>query len=224
MTSFQLKLIAIMAMLLDHMGYLFFQNVTIELFGQEYEIFRVIGRIAFPIFAFLIVQGAVYTSNWKNYAIRLGAFAIISEIPFDLAFQGKLLDVSYQNVFFTLLLGLVGIRQIMEWEAKGKKGIGIVIFIALSVLAELLRCDYGIFGMLFMLICYMGYKQKTMLAVWTVVYNAFAGGTQGFAGVAGLFIWLYNGKQGLKNKWIQYGFYAFYPVHLLVLAAIYYFM
>ena len=222
MTSFQLKLIAIISMLIDHMGYLFFQHVTIELWGQEYQLFRIIVRIAFPIFAFLIVQGAVHTSNWKRYATRLFLFALISEVPFDFALQGKLFDISYQNVYFTLLLGLLGIHQVMEWEKKGKKYIGVVIFLFLGIVSEGLRCDYGMFGMLYILLCYFGYKRKENLAIWTIVYQVVAGGTQSFAAIAGIFIWLYNGKEGMKNKWIQYGFYSFYPVHLLVLAWTYY--
>ena len=110
----------------------------------------------------------------------------------------------------------------MEWEKKGKKYIGVVIFLFLGIVSEGLRCDYGMFGMLYILLCYFGYKRKENLAIWTIVYQVVAGGTQSFAAIAGIFIWLYNGKEGIKNKWIQYGFYSFYPVHLLVLAWTYY--
>lgn len=107
-----LKIIAIVTMLIDHIA----ATVIIRIlkFGgyndglyQLYRVMRNIGRIAFPIFCFLLVEGFMHTRDREKYALRLGCFAAVSEIPFDLAFNGKVLEVGYQNVFFTLLLGLL---------------------------------------------------------------------------------------------------------------------
>ena len=108
----ELKMIAIATMLIDHIAatviirVLKFGGYNDSLY-QLYRVMRNIGRIAFPIFCFLLVEGFMHTRDREKYALRLGCFAAISEIPFDLAFNGKILEVGYQNVFFTLLLGLL---------------------------------------------------------------------------------------------------------------------
>ena len=96
--SFQLKWIAIITMLIDHVGAIFFPGNLV---------FRYVGRIAFPIFCFQLVEGFFHTRNIEKYMLRLGIFAIISEIPYDLAFRGNILDFEHQNVFFTLFLGIL---------------------------------------------------------------------------------------------------------------------
>lgn len=138
-TGSTLKLIAIFTMLIDHtaatiiertlmargMGNLnasdtqaamnFFLNNAFLYYLDI--IMRLIGRIAFPIFCFLLVEGFLHTHNKFKYAIRLAVFALISDIPFDLAFKNKPFDFSYQNVFFTLfiaLLVLVGFEAVRE--------------------------------------------------------------------------------------------------------------
>jgi hypothetical protein len=143
-----LKLIAIFTMLIDHtaatilektlmargMGLLnTTDTVALAQFYAEngliyaiYMIMRLIGRIAFPIFCFLLVQGFLHTRNVTKYAIRLALFAAISEIPFDLAFNNKILEYSHQNVFFTLLIGLLTLisfqtlKQKVDNTQKGK--------------------------------------------------------------------------------------------------------
>ncbi len=134
-----LKLIAMFSMLMDHIGAILLDRIMIqhgamEVIDQQtfevfleanagvyytYQILRFVGRIAFPIFCFLLVQGFLHTRNLKKYLSRLFLFALISEIPFDLALPGRLFAWEYQNVYFTLFLGvlaLVGIRI-----AEGKK-------------------------------------------------------------------------------------------------------
>ena len=109
----QLKIIALLSMLVDHIGCVLFPKVTA---------FRIIGRLAFPIFAFLIAEGMVHTSNWKKYFLRLFIFAIISEIPFDFITSGKMIDWSHQNVLFTLLLGAMSIASFRTKQNFGYLG------------------------------------------------------------------------------------------------------
>ncbi|MBQ2453108.1 MAG: hypothetical protein II497_01520, partial [Lachnospiraceae bacterium] len=100
MTGTALKLIAVVSMLIDHTGDVLFP-------GQLW--LRYIGRLAFPIYCFLIVEGFIHTRNVMKYMARLLVFGIVSEIPFDLAFFGEISYPGYQNVFWTLLLGLMSI-------------------------------------------------------------------------------------------------------------------
>jgi len=122
LTSFAIKVIAIVTMLIDHCGAVFVERrlSIIKETVPNYEgdptyvalnitdgIMRSIGRIAFPLFIFLLIQGFMHTRNRLKYAIRLGLFALISEVPFDMAFRNTYFTMSYQNVFFTLFLGFL---------------------------------------------------------------------------------------------------------------------
>ena len=105
LNGFTLKWIAMLTMLIDHTGMVLF---------PQYRIFRIVGRLAFPIYCFLLVEGAVHTSNWKKYVSRLILFALISEIPFDLARSGQIVAADAQNVFFTLSFGLLAVIILKE--------------------------------------------------------------------------------------------------------------
>ncbi|MBR5992534.1 MAG: hypothetical protein IK018_01890 [Lachnospiraceae bacterium] len=122
LTSFAIKVIAIVTMFIDHCGAVFVERelALIKATVPNYEgdptyvalnitdgIMRSIGRIAFPLFIFLLIQGFMHTRNRLKYAIRLGLFALISEVPFDMAFRNTYFTMSYQNVFFTLFLGFL---------------------------------------------------------------------------------------------------------------------
>lgn len=123
LTSGALKWIALITMFIDHIGAIILEKGAISAYNQglpsafsyDTSVFlskldffiRQIGRISFPIFCFLLVEGFYHTSNRKKYALRLFLFACISEIPFDLCFRGKILEFSYQNVMFTLLIGFL---------------------------------------------------------------------------------------------------------------------
>src|SRR5258705_144389 len=103
MNAFQIKVIAIVAMIIDHMGLFFF---------PQYFIFRIIGRLAFPLFAWLIANGAYHTHNIGKYLQRLYLFALISQIPF--LFANRLIDPHFSdlNVLCTLFFGLLAIAFI----------------------------------------------------------------------------------------------------------------
>lgn len=218
MSSFSLKLIAIMIMLVDHVGAIIF---------PEAIILRIIGRLAFPIFAFLIVEGFEHTSNVAKYASRLAAFAVISEIPYDLAFSKKLFDFSSQNVFITLFIGLLTLYLYKKYKDNSILAL-IIILTGLST-ASLLLSDYSGYGVFLILMFYIFKNNKAMIFVSVLVFNiliiAFSTAPLNsawryielFSILSVLIIFSYNNKKG-KN--LKYLFYIFYPAHLLILFAI----
>lgn len=218
-----LKVIAAVTMLIDHVGAvillrMLYQNSASELY-QTYYLFRKIGRIAFPIYCFLLVEGFLKTHDLKKYLLRVGLFTVISEVPFDLAFRDSLWDISYQNVFFTLWIGLLAlyfIKRIEERKEWGQviKTIGTIgITLTAMQLAEMLRTDYAGYGVFSIVILYLLRGNRILQAI---------GGAASFlweipAPLGFVPVLLYNGKRGLRMK---YFFYIFYPAHLLILYAI----
>ena len=180
LSAMTLKYIAMATMLVDHMGYVLFPW-TLWL--------RCVGRIAFPIFAFQIAEGCIRTHDRRRYALRLLLFAVLTEVPFDLAFSGRPLDPSYQNVLWTLLAG-----ALVCWAADW--GMALILLFHLSRGNRLI--------------------QLAGLAVFCV---ASVGGVsiELYALVSLAFIWLYDGRRGYCSRPIQWLCYAFYPVHLLLL-------
>ena len=201
--GFTLKWIAMISMLIDHTGMVLF---------PQYRILRIIGRLAFPIYCFLLVEGAVHTSDMRKYLGRLFLFALISEIPYDLACSGQLWDFSSQNVFFTLFLGL---SAIFVLQSQLNKAYGAVLVVALILAAQYIHTDYGGFGVFVILLFYV-FRERLFLktAAFIVLDLFFYGGMQSYAVVSLIPILCYNGKRGPGMKYL---FYLFYPVHLLVL-------
>ena len=204
--SFQLKCIAIVSMALDHTGAVLYPS-QIWL--------RCLGRIAFPIFCFLIVEGFFHTHDVRRYMGRLGVFALISEIPYDLAFRGVPLEYAHQNVFFTLLIGIgmmVLLERNREWPVKA------VILLLAMWLAVLIRSDYNFRGVLLIFVFYIFHESRwlavTAGGLWNFLYQ---GVIQKYGVLSVLPLALYNGERGRKMK---YFFYIFYPVHLLLLYGI----
>lgn len=228
-TGSTLKIIAIITMLIDHFGAVVIEsllgmNSTIpaindlnesgKLFGI-YIALRIIGRIAFPIFCFLLVQGYKHTKNFNKYAIRLLLFALISEVPFDLALFGSYVDYSHQNVFFTLLFGLLAIRFIDKFTGSEIKDrfiqmIGILVFAAI---AQYSKTDYGAYGVLAISLLYIYDNDNVKRTV--AGFIAFLFEASSITVYIPIILFnFYNGKRGLKLK---YFFYLFYPVHFLLL-------
>ena len=225
-----LRLIAILLMLSDHIW------ATYMSFGNW---MTYIGRIAFPIFAFQIAEGFVHTSNFKKYALRLLIFAIISEIPFNLFYSSRFLNPFHQNVLFTLLLGLLAIRAIDKAKKNptAKNIILSVLWLSLICIASTIGfVDYGFLGMLTVVMFYVlrnfpfaWLAQFVAMILINIVFfegqvclieicgKVFEIPYQGFAVFSLIPIWLYGGNKGKSSKMIQYGFYAFYPVHMLIL-------
>lgn len=204
--SFQLKCIAIVSMALDHTGAVLYPS-QIWL--------RCLGRIAFPIFCFLIVEGFFHTHDVRRYMGRLGIFALISEIPYDLAFRGVPLEYAHQNVFFTLLIGIgmmVLLERNREWPVKA------VILLLAMWLAVLIRSDYNFRGVLLIFVFYIFHESRWLAVTaggfWNFLYQ---GVIQKYGVLSVLPLALYNGERGRKMK---YFFYIFYPAHLLLLYGI----
>lgn len=213
MSTFALKLIAITSMLIDHVA-----GVFIPANSWPYLICRLIGRLAFPIYAFLIVEGFYHTRNIKKYLLRLGIFALISEVPFDLAFYNKWFYGKHQNIFFTLFLGLLTIYLINMAENKYKEKMLVVnlvntaITLASCFLAVLLKTDYKFTGILLIVAFYLFRGNKLMSTITMVILSGNI--IQAFSALSIIPISFYNGKKG-RN--IKYLFYVFYPAHLIIL-------
>lgn len=201
--TFTLKMIAIVAMLIDHVG---------AVLLPQYRILRLIGRIAFPIFTYTLVEGFIHTHDVKKYMMRMGVLALISEIPFDLAFTGKLLEFGHQNVFFSLFLGLL---MLYLMKKAPNELHSLLSVLAILFVARYLRVDYGYNGLL-MVFWYYHYRDNNLMKILGIAFiNAFLmGGSQVYALFALIPILLHNGERGPKCKRF---FYGFYPVHLLVI-------
>ncbi len=230
-----LKWIAIITMLIDHIGasvltkrllYMKwypeeFGGVTseyVEQFNNLYYIMRatrIIGRIAFPIFCFLLVEGFLRTKNLKKYMLRMTLFALLAEIPFDLVFAGKTFYWGYQNVMITLLIGMFTMYgcKVIEEKVPGKVGRFVACgacFVAGAVVADFLKTDYGARGIIPIMVLYFLRHFK----VYQMIGGAISFVWELPASLSFLFIGFYNGKRGMRMK---YFFYLFYPLHLFLL-------
>ncbi len=206
-----LKWIAIVTMAVDHIGAILF---------PQYPVLRVIGRLAFPIFCFLLVEGFVYTSNLKKYMGRMLLFALIAEIPFDLVFRNRFFAPDYQNVFWTLLLGLLVLYLVNRLP---QKWMGLLAGIGIMILAQVVNTDYAAGGVLLIFVLYW-FRNNELLKyiVMALVLILGYGGTEIVGLVAILPMMLYNGQRGKHS--MKYFFYVFYPCHLLILYLIWRFV
>ena len=145
MSSFALKLLAMITMTLDHTGAILFPSN---------EILRLVGRLSFPIYCFLLSEGFVHTSSRKRYLFRMGLWGVISEPVFDLAFRGNLWVPNHQNVFFTLFFGLCSLCLLTHFEKE--KPAAAVGFLLLPIFAaEWFHTDYGAFGAALIVVFYI---------------------------------------------------------------------
>lgn len=214
-----IKIIAVISMLIDHTAAgILPQYITTQQGAvfNAYMIMRFIGRLGFPIFCFLLVEGFEHTRSVKKYAGRLLLFALISEVPFDLLFKGKILEFTYQNVYFTLFIGLVVMAACRFIENNEKIYVSlksvlcIAVTIAGMVVAQLLKTDYAAVGVFCIMILYFTRLKKST----QIIAGCIAFAWELTAPLAFIPIGFYNHKRGLKMK---YFFYAFYPAHLLIL-------
>ena len=212
-----LKLLAVLTMIVDHTASaLLWEDETVlvrigEYTLDRYSVMRLIGRISFPLFAFLLVEGFLHTRNLKRYALNLLLAALLSEIPWNLEHSGSLLYRN-QNVLFTLFFGLMGIWVIRDFSRDAGKECALLL--GLTVLVILFRADYGLSGFGFILMLYLLRERKLYQAVLGCCILS----SHWVAGLAFIPISLYNGKRGfIRSRTLKYAFYLIYPVHLLIL-------
>ena len=204
-STFDLKGIAGCSMLIDH--------ISAYLFPAELWM-RYVGRLAFPIFGFLIAEGYVHTRNVRKYMGRLLVFALISEIPYDLVRYNTFLYKDRQNIFFTLFLALI---CIWAWDTFQEQFL--LTCLVLAVVAAfshyVIQPEYGIYGILMILCFYIFRMQQTERYLSVAAINICCYDSIQRAGALALIpIWFYNGTKGPSAK---YFFYLFYPIHLLLL-------
>lgn len=220
MSSFALHICAMLLMLCDHL------QLTLL---PDLPILRCVGRLAFPLFAFMAVEGYLHTRSLKKYLLRLLMLAVISEIPFDLLVSGSVFDPMHQNVIWTIILGLCCIRAFENISADLKKMLSAVVIIASLAAAIIARVDYSSAGVLTLLAFY-AFRGNTVrcrlmqLLSLTFINLVLLGGIefafpyQALAVLSLPIIWLYDGSQGPHNGFIKAANYLFYPAHMLILA------
>lgn len=230
-----LKIIATLTMLIDHIGATLVYSAYLASWNsgdaaqtnalvELYYILRIIGRIAFPIYCFQLVEGFHHTRDLKKYVIRLVIDMALSEIPFDLAFSGYI-DWTSSSVMVTLLLGVLMMAGMETFRGVWK----ILAIPPFVFLAELLGTDYGGHGIVLIAMLYLtrgiSYEKlwRTLgcaVLLWfgaTVTVGGVTVPIEIFGLLALIPMFLYDGRKLTRNKWIQWGFYLFYPVHLFVL-------
>ena len=233
-TSFLLHVMAMAFMLCDHLW-------ATMVPGSDW--LTCVGRLAFPIYAFMIVEGYFHTKNLKKYVLRLLLFAVISEIPFNLVAGSRVFYPIHQNVLWTFLIAI----GLVHWNEKVREKrlwrrilVGIATLAIAYIGGIVTFVDYlnaGIFTVLVFYFfrgkrwwCYLG----QLLCLWYINFEMLGGlgyevvlwgktvfiARQGIAVLALLPIWLYRGKQGYHGNPLQYLYYIFYPLHLLILGLI----
>lgn len=212
-----LKLLALFAMLVDHSAFRFSPLLVQKLFVfrglvfTPYILLRGFGRIAFPLFCFLLAEGYRHTRSRERYALSLLLFALLSELPYNLFHVGGF-SYPHQNVFFTLFLGFLGIWALDRYRKEPwKASLLVLLLFGASVLA---KADYGWSGFLFILLTWLFSEQPLMQCFAGIILLPWR------AGVALAYVPMsfYSGERGfIRGKAVKYACYVFYPAHLLVL-------
>ncbi len=206
-----LKITAMLSMLCDHIAFVLVPAADYPLL---YYIMRAVGRVAFPLFCFMLVEGFIYTHNRKKYIIRLAVFAVISEIPFDLSSGGGIFCWESQNVMWTLLIGFIVMYTIDK--AGGLYIVKIFAVLAGGVAAYFMHTDYSVFGVFIIAALYLYRYNRKMAMVIMGILILSQNSIEMYAVLSVPIILNYNPDK--NNVYLpKYFFYAFYPVHLLVL-------
>ena len=211
-----LKLIAMVAMLLDH---------ACAALLPGWVFLHYIGRISLPIFAFCLAEGYSHTHDKKKHLLRMGVFAVISEVPFDLLFNNAWLDFSYNNVlitFFIALLGLAGYDAAVTKVKNRTAGtaLGFLLIVLACGAAYFINCDHSYFAVFLVFVFYFLREQNRFVCISVGAIMTVAMRNDGIARwtVLGCVpLLFYNGKKGRGLKWL---FYVFYPVHLVILVVL----
>lgn len=218
MSSFCLKILAAIIMLIDHIGLCLFPNVIL---------LRIIGRLSFPIFAFQVTIGYQKTSNKLKYIFRMLIFALVSQIPFMIFRMVSDISIYSANIGFTFLIALICLYFIDLSKEKKNYLLGLVV-IPLLFLSYFINCDYTFYGVLLVIFLYLFNPKKNFfvsaisifILTLVCVLIGEVSTIQLYSILALLPIALYNGKKGTNSK---YFFYIFYPLHLLLISFVKYF-
>ena len=238
-SSFTLHVLAMGLMLCDH--------IWATLLPAE-EWLTCIGRIAYPIFAFMIVEGYTHTHDLRRYMLRILLWACLSEIPFNIMYGGSAFYPYHQNVLWTFLESLLLIILIEKCRRRFKKVLATILFAGIVVWGFILgyatMVDYYGVGILTVLIFYF-FREQTwknriiqficlyilnieLLGGYCYIFRIFGHdiefAQQGLAMLSLIPIWLYKGRQGFHNKIVQWACYAFYPVHIMILILLQYWL
>lgn len=219
-----LKLIACISMLIDHFGVSIVRQLNTPWMIDLYYVCRIIGRFAFPIYCFLLVEGMRHTRNPGKYILRLAIGILLAELPFDLLFEGGF-TWDYQSVMVTLTLGAM---MLLCMQKTDKKWLKILLAVPFAILARLAKCDYGSGGIVMIAVFALFDRLAIQtVALWLVNRELLPTAAvrifglviriQLLALLAQIPIGLYNGRKRSYSKALQWGFYLFYPVHLLIL-------
>lgn len=206
-----LKIIAVLSMMTDHCAYYLMDGNT-----WAYEVMRCFGRVAFPVFAFLVAEGFAHTRSRMRYFLSLLLFAAISEVPWYLLNGAD----GTHNVMFTLALGVAALAVFERLQKQGALATAAILLVALS--AEISGLDYGWHGIVEILVFHL-FRSKKYCQSTRLLQLAFAFPFMSHYGIIGallacFIIFLYNGTRGIiHGKVAKYGFYAIYPVHLIII-------
>lgn len=231
-----LKTLAMLSMLLDHIGVMLIRNGKLYGYSPEYyqmaietaegrwwlrlsELCIYAGRLAFPLFCFILVEGFIHTRDLKRYIVRMLIFALVSELPFDLAFYNANYDFSGQNVGFTMLIGLLVMYGMRRFRRRTE--LKWLCVLAGMFAAEQLRVDYGALGVLLIVLLYNFRKEKLLqLGSGAVLASVLSYTKFLTAALAFVPVYFYNGERG----WLRWKYfpYIFYPLHLSIMYAMVY--
>ena len=277
-SGFVLKIVAFLTMTIDHIGVM---ASTYYMSGTWIDIFRIIGRIAMPLFCFMIVEGVLHTRSFKKYALRLGILAVLISTSLLLLVTIPQLGFSsvrdFGNIFIDLLMGAIAVYCLTQPKWKKLFAILPTAYMVTSFIVAkyeattgtmihwfpyFIRGQYNLLSFLLILGFYLAYVLKDLFFKWhssqigieentfegtdlertttnifsfvilvsiSLIFYFFASylmaesmSVQIYAIFAGAFILLYNGKRGYNSKWFEYGGYAYYPVHILLIALVFY--
>lgn len=219
-----LKGIACVTMLIDHIGASCLENGFLSAPAAPAGlaaldlVLRLIGRLAFPIFCFLLVEGFLHTHDVKKYIGRLFLFGLLSEVPFDMAFFKTPFHWGNQNVYWTLGLGVLAMALLQKSEdADGNAAwTGRLAALGCAVVAQLAGTDYGAIGVALIVALYLTRNDRRYQCIIGAGMMLF----EITAPLAFVLLWFYNGERGRCPQWAKWAFYGFYPVHLTLLALV----
>ena len=239
LTGTGIKTIAVATMLIDHIAVgllLYWINHQVDFDGIDkfvklYWIMRSMGRMAFPLYCYMLVEGFLHTSNLKRYILRIIAMAIVSEIPFNLALKWKFIDLTHNNVMWELALGLSVLYLIHTILYKTtdvikdeilRRVIAAGVMLAGMGLGHLLQLDYSEGGVACICVMYFLYgvsieQRLTSYGAGVLMLTLMSGSIEAYAFIMLIPLFFYKGRRGRDSKALRVFFYIFYPVHLIII-------